>query len=186
MAPYSSILAWRIPWTEELGELQSLGHKQSDTTEATQHAYTRVCVCLSCPALCQPVDCSPPGFSVHEILQASILEWVAISSVTPPCFTIVHTVCACSVKSDSAAPWTVVCQAPLSMEFPQHEYCSGLPFPSPGDLNNPGIESGSSAFVGLFFTTKPLGKPLLLKGRVKWNGRKVKTIEPHPDSHLGT
>ena len=91
-----------------------------------------------------------------------------------------------SVKSDSAAPWTVVCQAPLSMEFSQQEQCSGLPFPSPGDLSNPGIESGSTALVGLFFTTKPLGKPLLLKGRVKWNGRKVKTIEPCLDSHLGT
>ena len=33
MAPHSSILAWRIPWTEELGGLQSMGHKESDTTE---------------------------------------------------------------------------------------------------------------------------------------------------------
>ena len=30
----------------------------------------------SCPTLCDPIDCSPPGFSVHEILQAGILEWV--------------------------------------------------------------------------------------------------------------
>ena len=35
MATYSSILAWRIPWTEEPGESQSTGHKESDTTEAT-------------------------------------------------------------------------------------------------------------------------------------------------------
>ena len=34
----------------------------------------------SCPTLCDPTDCSPPGSSVHEILQARILEWVAISS----------------------------------------------------------------------------------------------------------
>ena len=33
MATHSSILAWRIPWTEELGGLQSMGHKESDTTE---------------------------------------------------------------------------------------------------------------------------------------------------------
>ena len=32
----------------------------------------------SCPTLCNPMDCSPPGFSVHGILQARILEWVAI------------------------------------------------------------------------------------------------------------
>ena len=41
------------------------------------------------------------------------------------------------------APWTVVaCQAPLSMRFSRQEYWSGLPFPSPGDLPDPGIEPG--------------------------------------------
>ena len=35
-------------------------------------------VTQSCPTLCNPMDCSPPGFSVHGILQAGILEWVAI------------------------------------------------------------------------------------------------------------
>ena len=39
------------------------------------------------------------------------------------------------------APWTVTCQTPLSMEFSRQEYWSGLPFPSPQDLPNPGIES---------------------------------------------
>ena len=38
-----------------------------------------------------------------------------------------------------AAPWTVTCLVPLSMGFPRQEYWSGLPFPSPGDLPNPGI-----------------------------------------------
>ena len=42
-------------------------------------------------------------------------------------------------------PWTVACQAPLSMEFSRQEYWSGLPFPSPGDLPDPGIEPGSPA-----------------------------------------
>ena len=40
-------------------------------------------------------------------------------------------------------PWTVACQAPLSMEFSRQEYWSVLPFASPGDLPNPGIEPGS-------------------------------------------
>ena len=40
-------------------------------------------------------------------------------------------------------PWTVACQAPLSVGFSRQEYWSGLPFPSPGDLPNPGIEPGS-------------------------------------------
>ena len=58
-------------------------------------------VAQSCPTLCDPVDCSPPGSAVPE--------------------------------------------APLSMGFSRQEYWSGLPFPSPGDLPQPGIESGSPA-----------------------------------------
>ena len=42
-----------------------------------------------------------------------------------------------------ATPWTVARQAPLSMGFPRPKYWSGLPFLSPGDLPNPGIEPGS-------------------------------------------
>ena len=48
-----------------------------------------------------------------------------------------------SVTSDSAIPWTVAHQAPLSMGFFRQEYWSGLPFPPPGDLPNPGIEPES-------------------------------------------
>jgi len=44
-----------------------------------------------------------------------------------------------------ATPYTVACQAPLSMGFSRQEYWSGLPFPSPGDLLNIGIEPGSPA-----------------------------------------
>ena len=40
-ATHSSSLAWKIPWTEEPGGLQSKGHKESDTTEVTQHAHTK-------------------------------------------------------------------------------------------------------------------------------------------------
>ena len=45
-----------------------------------------------------------------------------------------------------ATPWTVACQAPPSMGFSRQEYWSGLPFPSPGDLLDSGIEPGSPAF----------------------------------------
>ena len=45
-----------------------------------------------------------------------------------------------TVMSDSVTPWTVAHQAPLSMGFSRQEYWSGLPFPPPGDLPNPGIE----------------------------------------------
>ena len=57
-----------------------------------------------------------------------------------------------------ATPWTVARQAPLSMEFSRKEYWSGLPFPSPGDLPNPGIEPVSPALAGGLFTAEPPGK----------------------------
>ena len=52
-------------------------------------------------------------------------------------------------------PSTVDCQAPLSMRFFRQEYWSGLPFPPPGDLLNPGIEPLSAALAGKFFTKEP-------------------------------
>ena len=57
-----------------------------------------------------------------------------------------------------ATLWTVACQSPLSLEFSRQEYWSGLPFPIPGDLPDPGIKSMSPALAGGFFTTEPPGK----------------------------
>ena len=57
-------------------------------------------------------------------------------------------------------PWTLAHQAALSTTFPRQEYWSGLPFPSPGDLPDPGIEPVSPALAGRFFTTEPPGKPV--------------------------
>ena len=72
-------------------------------------------------------------------------------------------VLSCSVVSDSLwPPWTVACQASLSMGFSRQEYWSGLPFPSLGDLPHPGIKPTSPespALAGEFFTTKSTGKP---------------------------
>ena len=56
-------------------------------------------------------------------------------------------------------PWTVAYQAPPSTGFSWQQYWSGLPFPSPGDLPNPGIEPASPALAGGFFTTEPPRKP---------------------------
>ena len=58
-----------------------------------------------------------------------------------------------------ATPWTVACQAPLSMIFPRQKYWGGLPFPSPGNLPDPGIESVFPALASGFFATEPRGKP---------------------------
>ena len=58
-------------------------------------------------------------------------------------------------------PCTAAHQAPMSLGFCRQEYWSGLLFPSPGDLPNPGIEPGFPALAGMFFTTETLGKPFL-------------------------
>ena len=68
-----------------------------------------------------------------------------------------HTV-VLDVSNSFATPRTVACQAPLSMEFPRQEYRSWLPFPSPGNLADPGNEPASPALAGTFFTTEPPGK----------------------------
>ena len=67
--------------------------------------------------------------------------------------------CCCCLASQSrqvlATPWTVTRQAPPSMGLPRQEYWSGLPFPSPRDLPDPGIKPESPALAGGFFTTEP-------------------------------
>ena len=65
-----------------------------------------------------------------------------------------------------ASPWAVACQAPLSMGFSREEYWSGLPFLSPGDLPDPGIEPtslASPALAGGFFTTATWGEGHITK-----------------------
>ena len=64
-----------------------------------------------------------------------------------------------------AIPWTVAYQAPLSMGFSRQEYCSGLSFPPPEDLPDPGIEPGSPALQADALPSKPPGKSLSF---LKW------------------
>ena len=116
-------------------------------------------------------NCSPPGFSVHGIFQARILEWVAISysrgSFQPrdgncvSCIscTGMHILyywaiwdCLAAAAAKSLQSCLTLCdpmdcspQLLLSMGFSRQEHWSGLPFPTPGDLSNPGIEPESSA-----------------------------------------
>ena len=81
---------------------------------------------------------------------------------TEPC------VCAWSLSRvrPFATTWTVARQAYLSMGFPRQERWSGLPFPPPGDLANPGIEptSVAPALAGGFLTTEPPGNPNEARG----------------------
>ena len=68
--------------------------------------------------------------------------------------------CLVAVMSDSfVAPWTGDCQSPLSVGFSKQENWSGLPFPPPGDLPDPGIKLRSPAYADGFFTVDHRGSP---------------------------
>ena len=85
----------------------------------------------SCPTLCDPVDGSPLGSLVPGILQARILEWVAISFSNAWKWKV--KVKLLSSAELLATPWTAAYLAPPSMGFSRQEYWSGLPLPSPGN-----------------------------------------------------
>ena len=111
------ILHWNSTWKEEL--LCFLSAAAAAAAKSLQ----------SCPTLCDPIDDSPPGSPVPGILQARILEWVAISFSNAWKWKV-------KVKSLShvrllATPWTAAYQAPPSMGFSRQEYWSGVPLPSP-------------------------------------------------------
>ena len=83
----------------------------------------------SCPTLCNPIDGSPAGSPIPGILQARILEWVAISFSNAWKWKV-------KVKSLSrvrllGTPWTAAYQVPPSMGFSRQEYWSGVPLPFP-------------------------------------------------------
>ena len=79
-----------------------------------------------------------------------------------------------SVMYDSATPWTVAYQASPSMGFSRQEYWGGLPFPSPGDLPNPGTEPGSPALQTDAWPSEPPGKSLWTSSVLQRKGRMVK------------
>ena len=96
VATHFSVLAWRIPWTEEPGGLQSIGlqrvrqltrlSRQANPLQWVSHFLLQCMkvkseseVAQSCPTPSDPMDYSLPGSSVHGIFQARVLEWVAIA-----------------------------------------------------------------------------------------------------------
>ena len=130
------------------------------------------------------MDCSPPGSSVHGILQARVgchallqgvfpiqgwnphllfyLHWqVSSLPLAPPgkpmlCLLLLLLLSHFSHVQLFVTLWTTAPQAPLSIGFFRQEYWSGLLFPTPGDLPNPGMELASltsPALAGEFFTT---------------------------------
>ena len=116
------------------------------------HAATSAKLLQSCPTLCDPIDGSPPGSPVPGILQASILEWVAISFSNARKQKM-------KVKSFSrvqllATPWTAADQAPPSMRFSSQEYWSGVPLPSPRNVVH-GSNLKNDRMIFVHFQCKP-------------------------------
>ena len=75
----------------------------------------------------------------------------------------------------SVTPWTVAHQAPLSMGFSRQEHWSGLPFPSPGDLSDPGIEPEPPAWQAVSLLWVPTGKP-----KRRWTCNSSRSLCPLP------
>ena len=92
-----------------------------------------------------------PNFAVYD---TAVLTTLIVLYVT----SLIAAVCVLSRVGLFATPWTVACQAPLSVGFPRQEYWRGLPHPPPGDFPDPGIEPYllTSTLLGEFFTTSSI------------------------------
>ena len=75
-----------------------------------------------------------------------------------------------------ATPWTAACQAPPSMGFSRQEYWSGVPFPSPGDLPNPGIEPRSPTLQADALTSEPPGNLFIIWNFLSWQKRQTRDL----------
>ena len=79
-------------------------------------------------------------------------------------------------------PGAAARQAPLSMGFPRQEHWSGLPFPPPRSLHDPGVEPASPALAGRFFTTEPPGKSQPTEASLIFQSP-GNMLPPYPSSH---
>ena len=107
------------PWRAKLPQLENIALNSAAAAKSFQ----------SCPTLCNPIDGSPPGSPIPGILQARILEWVAISFSNAWKWKV-------KVKSLSlvrlfSTPWIAAHQPPPSIGFSRQEYWGGVPLPRP-------------------------------------------------------
>ena len=160
MASHSSTLAWKIPWTEEPGRLQSMGSLGVRHDWATSLS---LCTFMHWRRRWQPTPVFLPGESQGRgawwaAFYGVAQSWIWLKRLSSSIYIYIT-----YIKSWSS--WTVACQTPLFMGFSRQEYWSGLPFPTPGDLSDPRIKPTSPAspeLAGGFFATTPYGKPTSL------------------------
>ena len=99
-------------------------------------------------------------FLVFMVDLGTVMTPLGVSFSLPMCYSEHMGVCLLSHLSRvwlSVTPWTADCQAPLSTGFSRQEYWSGLPFPPPGNLPDPGIKPASLASSALQANSLPLG-----------------------------
>ena len=129
MTIHSSTIAWKIPWREEPGRLQSMGSQRVGHDWAISLTLSLKPVWIMFSITCNervPTAVLSQSQRSHCILIACVFS----SKLSHP----VRVCCCVSRVRVSATPWTVAYQAPPSMEFSRQEYWCGLPFLSSGDL----------------------------------------------------
>ena len=144
---HPSILAWTIPQTVQSMELQRVGLNWETFT------FTSVSDWVKNHSLRKLLDCLSLSWQLLNEMEIREATQINHSEIPNGEQRLVEGGSCCqhggSLVAKScptlATPWTVACQAPLSMGFSRQEYCSGLLLPSPGDLPDLGIKPRSSA-----------------------------------------
>ena len=146
----ASILAWTIPGTEEPGGLPSVGSHRVGQDWSNLAAAMIVTTVLNWKQWIFGNPSTESTFSLwlqsvymHCRVSARHHIWLEPGSQIPNHAKVKVKLLSCARLF--VTPWTVAYHAPLSMGFSRQEYWSGLPFPSPGDLPDAGIEPGSPA-----------------------------------------
>ena len=121
-------------------------------------ALRKLC-CLCCLHLCLPLgaDRDPKMQSHRKKVPLTPVQFSNMFEYPCACCRVRCWVIA--REGGRRAPWTVACQAPLSMGFSRQEHYRGWPFPSPGDLPHPGIKPRSPILQTDSSLSKPPGKP---------------------------
>ena len=136
MAIHSRTIAWKIPRTEEPGRLQSMGSQRVGHDWATSLFFFTVLLpfYIFIFSIWKENPLSFRNWQMSNVLRVLHLRSLEVKWSEVKLLNHVRLF---------ATPWTIAYQAPPSMGFSRQEYWSGLPFPSPGDLPDPGIEPRS-------------------------------------------